>query len=143
MPAAMENAIEKSIDIHAPVSTVYHQWTQFEDFPKFMEGVHEVKQLDEKRLRWRATIEGQEKEWYSTITEQTPDTRITWTSAGGHVHTGMVSFATIYQGTRVTLQLTYEPELPAAKREALAGRAVRNLERFKEFLESRGAETGA
>lgn len=143
MQSSLENAIAKSIDIQAPVGTVYSQWTRFEEFPKFMEGIYEVTRLDENRLHWRAKIEGQELEWDSTITEQTPDTRITWTSAGGLVHTGMVSFATIYQGTRVTLQMTYKPELPEAEREALARRMVRNLERFKKFLESRASEAGA
>jgi uncharacterized membrane protein len=138
---SLENAIEKSIDVHVPLSTVYNQWTRFEDFPRFMEGVHEVRQLDENRFHWRATIQGQEREWDSEILEQTPDTRIAWSSGGGLVHTGMVSFASIYHGTRVTLQMSHDPELPADERESLAHGMTRNLERFKEFLESRIAET--
>lgn len=140
---SLENAIEKSIDVHAPVAAVYEQWTRFEDYPRFMEGIHEARQLDEKRLHWRATIEGQEREWDSVITEQTPETRITWSSAGGSVHTGMVSFASIYHGTRVTLQMSFDPELTADRREALAQRMTRNLERFKDFLESRLTDPGA
>jgi uncharacterized membrane protein len=139
---SLENSIEKSIDVHVPVSTVYNQWTRFEEFPKFMEGVREVRALDEHRLHWRATVDGQEREWDSVLIEQTPDTRITWSSAGGSVHTGMVSFASIYNGTRVTLQMSYDPELPEDRREALALRMTRNLERFKEFLESRETAAG-
>ena len=135
---SLENAIEKSIDIHAPVSAVYDQWGRFEEFPKFMEGVDTVERIDEKRLRWHATIEGRETDWVSEITEQTPDTRITWTSAGSAVHTGMVSFATIYQGTRVTLQMSHDPTLPANRRDALAQRTARNLERFKAHIEAAG-----
>jgi uncharacterized membrane protein len=138
---SLENAIEKSIDVHAPVSTVYNQWTRFEDFPKFMEGILEVRRLDENRLHWRATSEGQEREWDSEIIEQTPDTRIAWTSAGGLARTGMVSFASIYHGTRVTLQMSHDPDLPADQRDALALRMTRILERFKEFLESTLTET--
>lgn len=140
---SMENAIEKSVDINAPVHTVYNQWTQFEEFPKFMEGVHEVTQVDEKRLHWRADVGGQEREWDSAIIEQTPDTRIAWTSAGGAVHTGMVSFAAIYHGTRVSLQMSHDPALTPEGREALARRTQANLERFKQFIESRGAEESA
>jgi uncharacterized membrane protein len=137
---SLENTIEKSVDVHVPVSTAYNQWTRFEEFPRFMEGVREVRALDEHRLHWRATIDGQEREWDSVIVEQTPDTRITWNSADSLVHTGMVSFASIYQGTRVTLQMSYDPELSEDRREALALRTARNLERFKEFVESRAAE---
>jgi uncharacterized membrane protein len=143
---ALPNTIEKSIDIHAPLSTVYNQWTQFEDYPKFLEGVLDVAQLNETRLRWRALIGGQEREWESAIVEQTPDTRIAWRSTGGPASAGMVSFTTVYGGTRVTLQMTLDPEeLPREAEEAkgfLAQRVDGNLKRFKEFIESRGSETG-
>ncbi len=139
---SLENTFEKSVDVLVPVSTAYNQWTRFEEFPIFMEGVREVRPLDEHRLHWRATIDGQEREWDSEIIEQTPDTRITWSSPGDLVHTGMVSFASIYHGTRVTLQMSYDPELPEDRREALALRTARNLERFKEFLESRASAAG-
>ncbi len=149
MPYPLENAIEKSIDIYAPLHTVYNQWTQFEDYPKFMEWVREVKQIDEKRLHWCAVIEGREQEWDSAIVEQTPGTRITWKNFNNAVEDGMVSFTTIYEGTRVTLQMTYDPEQlpePESKgdpRMALSRRVERVLQRFKEFIEAQGTETGA
>jgi uncharacterized membrane protein len=55
------SVMEKSIVVDAPIRQVYNQWTQFEEFPLFMEGVDEVRQLDDKRLHWRATIGGVEK----------------------------------------------------------------------------------
>ena len=75
--------IEKSVDVSVPLRTVYDQWTQFEEFPKFMEGVTEVQQLDDKRLHWKAQIGGQEREWYAEIYEQIPDQRIAWRSISG------------------------------------------------------------
>lgn len=77
------STLEKSIEVNVPVRTAYNQWTQFEEFPRFMEGVKEVKQLDDKRLHWKAEIAGQKKEWNAEITEQTTDQRIAWTSRGG------------------------------------------------------------
>jgi uncharacterized membrane protein len=139
--------VEKSIDIQAPVSTIYNQWTQFEDFPKFMEGVLEVKQVDDERLRWRTVVNGQEREWEAAIVEQTPDTRIAWRSQGNGVEGGVVNYAPIYGGTRVTMQMTYDPDeltkQTGETEEQLARRIEGNLQRFKEFIESRGAETGA
>ena len=86
------STLEKSIEVSVPVRTAYNQWTQFEEFPRFMEGVKEVKQLDDKRLHWKAEIAGQEKEWIAEITEQTPDQRIAWTSRGGAINGGVVTF---------------------------------------------------
>jgi uncharacterized membrane protein len=148
MSHGLENAIEKSIDIYAPLRTVFHQWTKFEEYPKFMEGVREVKRFNGNRLHWRAVFEGREMEWDSAIIEQTPDTRITWKSSNSPVEDGMVSFTTIYEGTRVTLQMTFDPArlvVPADggdPRTALARRVEGNLQRFKEFIEGRGLETG-
>jgi uncharacterized membrane protein len=139
--------VEKSIDIQAPVSTVYNQWTQFEDFPKFMEGVREVEQVSEERLRWRSVVGGQEREWDVAIVEQTPDTRIAWRSGNNAVESGIVNFAPIYGGTRVTMQMTYDPDELAEQtgetEEQMTRRVEGNLQRFKEFIEARGAETGA
>lgn len=146
-PGLPPNTLERSIDVHAPLSRVYNQWTQFEEFPKFMEGVREVRQVNEERLHWRADVAGREREWDAAIVEQTPDTRIAWRSQGNPVNAGMVSFTTVYGGTRVNLQLTLDPaEMPedaADAKEHLARRVEGNLRRFKEFLESRGSETGA
>ena len=140
--------IEKSIDVHVPVHTAYNQWTQFEEFPRFMEGVREVRQLDDTHLHWRAEIGGKETEWDAVITEQIPDERIAWTNTSGAKNAGVVTFHKIDpQTTRLMLQLDYDPEgaienLGSAL--GVVGRRVEgDLERFKEFIESRGSETGA
>lgn len=142
------SATEKSIEVNVPVSTAYNQWTQFEDFPKFMEGIEEVKQLDDTHLHWRAKIGGKEKEWKAEITEQIPDSRIAWRSTTGTRNDGMVSFTRLSDDTtRVTVNMTYEPEgmvESAGDAVGVLGRRVQgDLERFKDFLESRGHETGA
>src|SRR3954462_11158512 len=103
--------ITKSFDVDAPVRTVYNQWTQFEEFPRFMEGVKEIRQLDDTHLHWRAEVWGKEKEWDAEITEQEPDTRISWKSVSGAPNAGTVRFEPIDPGTtRVRLVLAYEPE---------------------------------
>jgi len=140
--------IEQSIDVNVPVRTVYNQWTQFEEFPRFMEGVVEVRQLDDKRLHWKAEIAGKEKEWDAEITEQIPDERIAWRSRGGAWNAGVVTFHRLGDSrTRVMLQLEYEPEGVAENVADALGviksRVKGDLERFKQFIESRGHETGA
>src|SRR6266508_4407307 len=84
--------VEKEIEIDVPAKTAYNQWTQFEEFPQFMEGVEDVRQLDDTRLHWVATIGGQRKEWYAKITEQVPDRRVTWRSEAGELNAGTVEF---------------------------------------------------
>jgi uncharacterized membrane protein len=140
--------IEKSIDVDVPVRATYNQWTQFEEFPRFMEGVQEVKQLDDKRLLWRASIGGKEKVWEAEITEQIPDNRIAWRSRGGAHNAGVVTFHRLSDDrTRIMLQLEYEPEGVVENVGDAVGvvsaRVTGDLERFKEFIESRGRETGA
>ena len=140
--------IEKSIEVEVPVRVAYNQWTQFEDFPKFMEGVQEVRQLDDKTVRWRAEIGGKEQEWDAEITEQVPDERIAWRARSGKPNAGVVTFHRIADGrTRVMLQLDYEPEgVVETLGDALgfvSRRVEGDLKRFKEFIESRGRETGA
>jgi uncharacterized membrane protein len=140
--------IEKSIDVDVPVRAAYNQWTQFEEFPRFMEGVQEVKQLDDKRLLWRASIGGKEKVWEAEITEQIPDNRIAWRSRGGAHNAGVVTFHRLGDDrTRIMLQLEYEPEGVVENVGDAVGvvsaRVTGDLERFKEFIESRGRETGA
>jgi uncharacterized membrane protein len=140
--------IEQPIDVNVPVRTAYNQWTQFEEFPRFMEGVKEVRQLDDKRLRWRAEIAGKEKEWDAEITEQTPDERVAWTSRSGPWNAGVVTFHRLDDNrTRVMLQLAYDPEgVVENVGDALgvvSARVKGDLQRFKEFIESRGAESGA
>jgi uncharacterized membrane protein len=141
------STIQKSIDVDAPVSSVYNQWTQFEDFPAFMEGVTEVKQLDDSHLHWCASIGGKDLEWDAEITEQIPDQRIAWRSVDGALNAGVVSFHKLNDGsTRVVVQMDYDPEgvLENAgdTMGLLSHRVEGDLERFKEFLETRGAETG-
>jgi hypothetical protein len=85
-------SIEQSIQVNVPVRTAYNQWTQFEEFPRFMEGVESVRQLDDKRLQWQVNIGGKTKEWVAEITEQRPDERIAWTSRGGAYNAGVVTF---------------------------------------------------
>jgi len=141
-------SIEQSIEVDVPVSTAYNQWTQFEEFPKFMEGVKSVRQLDDQRLHWRAEIAGKDKEWEAEITEQRPDERIAWTSRGGAHNAGVVTFHRLSDTrTKVMLQLDYDPEGVVEKVGDAAGvvssRVKGDLKRFKEFIESRGRETGA
>ena len=142
------STIEKSIEVNVPVRTAYNQWTQFEAFPKFMEGVKEVRQLDDKRLHWRAEIAGKEKEWDAEITEQIPDERIAWRSRTGAPNGGVVTFHRISPtSAKVMLQLEYDPETFVEKAGDAVGvvslRVEGDLQRFKEFIESRGQETGA
>ena len=142
------SSIEESIEVNVPVKTAYNQWTQFEDFPKFMENVLEVRQLDDKHLHWRAKVAGDEKQWDAEITEQIPDKRIAWRSVSGARNGGVVTFHKISDNeTRIMLQIDYEPEGALEKLgDAMGGvrlQARSSLQRFKEMLEQRGAETGA
>ena len=139
--------IEQSIDVQVPVRTAYDQWTQFEEFPKFMEGVEEVRQVDDTHTHWRTKVAGKEKEFDAEITEQTPDQRIAWESQDGPEHAGVVTFHRIDDGvTRIMLQLDYQPEGLAEKAGDALGLVERrvkgDLGRFKELIESRGEESG-
>jgi uncharacterized membrane protein len=141
------STIEESIDLNVPVRTAYNQWTQFEEFPSFMEGVEEVRQLDDTHLHWVAEIAGQRREWRAEITEQTPDQRIAWNSTDGTPHAGVVTFHRLDDGrSRVMLQLDSEPQGVVEKAGDALGvlkrRVTGDMERFKELVESRGAETG-
>jgi uncharacterized membrane protein len=139
---------EDSIVVDAPVRTVYDQWTQFKEFPLFMEGVDRVRHLDDKTLEWTATVAGLKKQWTAEITDQTPDVRIAWRSIGGDQNAGAVLFEPLGEGrTRVTLKLEADPAGPVETLGANLGfleRQVKgDLNRFKEFIESRGVPTGA
>ena len=141
-------SVQKSIDVHVPVRTAYNQWTQFEEFPQFMQGVEEVRQLDDKRLHWRASIAGKTEEWDAEITEQVPDMRVAWTNTTGARNAGVVTFHRLDDNTtRVMLQLDYDPEGVVENVGDALGfvsrRVEGDLERFKEFVEARGQETGA
>lgn len=140
--------IEKHIDVNVPVRTAYNQWTQFEEFPRFMEGVEQVTQLDDTRLHWVANIGGKKVEWDAKISEQIPDKRIVWYSEEGAMQNGMVSFTPLGPNTtRVTLRIDYEPEGMVEevgdKLGFISRRVEGDLKRFKEFIEARGTETGA
>jgi uncharacterized membrane protein len=141
-------SIEKSIEVRVPVHTAYNQWTQFEEFPRFMEGVEEVRQLDDTHLHWRAKVGGKEEEWDAVITEQIPDERIAWTNTSGARNAGVITFHKLDpQRTKLMLQLDYEPQGAVeniGSALGMVGRRVEgDLERFKEFIEARGGETGA
>ena len=140
-------SVVESIDVTAPVSTVYNQWTQFEEFPRFMEGVKSVTQADDTHLHWVAEVAGKEKEWDAEITEQHPDERVAWRAVSGAENAGVVTFHRIDdETTRVTLQLDADPEGIVENVGTALGflerRVKGDLERFKEFLEKRGSETG-
>jgi len=142
------STIEESIEVQVPVRTAYNQWTQFEEFPQFMEGVEEVRQLDDTHLHWKADIGGQEREWDAEITEQHPDERVAWRSTEGAQHAGVVTFHRIGdEQARVMLQLDVEPEgiteQVGDKLGFVKRRVKGDLERFKDLIESRGRETGA
>jgi uncharacterized membrane protein len=140
--------VERSIDVKAPVRTVYDQWTQFREFPRFMEGVEEVLQLDDTHLHWVAEIGGQRREWDAVIEEQTPDQRIAWASTEGARNGGVVTFHRLEdERTRVMLQLEYDPETLLEKTGDALGMVDRrvsgDLDRFRDFVEAEGSETGA
>ena len=141
-------SIERSIEVKVPVRTAYNQWTQFEEFPRFMEGVEKVVQLDDTTLHWNIEIAGQDREFDAKITEQTPDERIAWRAEGEIKQAGVVTFHRIGENTtKVMLQMEYEPEGVAEKAGEILGiierRTQKDLENFKEFIESHGSETGA
>jgi uncharacterized membrane protein len=142
------STIEQSIEVNVPVETAYNQWTQFEEFPRFMEGIESVTQLDDTHLRWVADIGGETEEWQAEIVEQKPDERVAWRAVEGKGNAGVVTFHRVGDAaTRVMLQMDWEPEGMKEKiGSALgvdSGRVKADLERFKEIVERRGAETGA
>jgi uncharacterized membrane protein len=144
----MTTTVEESIQVEVPLRTAYDQWTQFEEFPSFMEGVEQVTQLDDTHLRWTAQIAGVERTWEAEITEQKPDERVAWRSREGSENSGVVTFHRIDDATtKVMLQLDFEPEgIVESAGDALGfvkRRATGDLERFKSFIEERGAESGA
>lgn len=143
----MPQHIEESVEVDVPIRAVYNQWTQFEEFPAFMEGVKSVTQLSDKSLAWKAEIAGKEVEWTSEITQQEPDKRIGWRSTGGSNNAGSVTFVELGpQKTRVTLRITYEPDGGLETAASMLGivkmRVKGDVERFKKFIEARGFETG-
>ena len=140
--------VEESIEVSVPVRTAYNQWTQFEEFPQFMDGVESVKQLDDTHLRWVAEIGGKRHEWEAEITEQDPDQRVAWKSTDGKTNAGVVTFHRLGDAqTKVMVQIDYEPEgILERVGDAIGAdehKVKGDLKRFKELIESRGTETGA
>jgi uncharacterized membrane protein len=139
--------IQKSIDVEVPVSIAYDQWTQFEEFPKFMEGVVEVRQTDDKHVQWTAEVGGERHSWVAEIVEQEPDRVIAWRAIDGVPNTGRVTFEPIENGARASVEMEYEPEGFKEKVGAFLGidegQVEDDLERFKDLVESRELPTGA
>ena len=140
--------IEQSMDVEVPIETAYAQWTQFEEFPQFMDGVEEVRQLDDRRLHWVADFGGSRHEWDAEITEQSPEERVAWRNTDGKDNAGVVTFHKLDDDkTRVMVQMDWVPEGIKEKIGDKLGAADRrvkgDLERFKELIESRGAASGA
>jgi uncharacterized membrane protein len=140
--------ITETVEVGVPVRTAYNQWTQFEEFPRFMEGVERVRQVTDETLEWTADVFGQRRSWGARITEQKPDERVAWVSTEGERLDGTVEFQPVgTDRTRVDLTMRFEPTDTAEKAadalKIVETRVKGDLERFKEFIETRGAETGA
>src|ERR1044071_4642920 len=133
--------IEKSIEVDAPIRRVYNQWTQFEEFPRFMEGVEQVRQVDDRHLHWVVKVGGKKKEWDAEILEQIPDDRISWRSISGAPNSGVVHFQpTDQEHTQVTLKMSYEAESTMEKVGSalgvLSSKIETDLRNFKDFIQS-------
>ncbi len=136
--------VNNEVDVEAPISAVYNQWTRFSDFPRFMSGVNAITQLDDRRLHWEVSILGVDREFDAEITDQTPDERIAWRSLDGEVkHAGVVTFHRLAEdSTRVSLDLDWDPHGFVEK----AGEVLqvdnlqihRDLTAFKTLMEENG-----
>ena len=140
--------IKESIDVNVPMSTAYNQWTQFEQFPKFMDGVESVTQIDDTHLRWVANVGGASREWGAEIVEQVPDQKIAWRATSGNGPNGIVTFEQLGpDSTLITVEMSYEPDGLMEQLGAKIGLDSRqvgaDLKRFKQLVETMGAETGA
>lgn len=142
------HTVSSEIDINLPITSVYNQWTQFEDFPAFMTGVNDVRQIDDQTTHWHVDVGGVEREFTAKITEQNPDERIAWRSMTGPEHAGVVTFHRLNDNeTRVRLQLDWDPEGFVEKVGAVLkidnARVSRDLREFSKLLETNGFATGA
>jgi uncharacterized membrane protein len=141
-------SIQESINVEVPVRTAYNQWTQFEEFPKFMEGVKSVRQIDDTHMHWVVEVGGKEYEWTAEITEQRPDQMVGWRAVDGHGISGVVTFQPLSESeTRITVQMDHETDGLVEQLGSALGldsrRVKADLDRFKDLVESRGVETGA
>lgn len=142
------STITESVDVQVSVSTAYNQWTQFETFPSFMEGVEEIRQVDDTHTHWVTKIGGVAREFDATITEQHPDERVAWRSDNGPTHAGVITFHRLDDNTtRVTAQMDIDPdgfvEQVADKLGILDRRVKGDMQRFRDFIEQHGGETGS
>ncbi|SCG72480.1 SRPBCC family protein [Micromonospora humi] len=143
------STVTESVDVQVPIRTAYDQWTQFESFPQFMDGVESITQIDATHTRWVTKVAGVTREFDAEITEQHPDERVAWKSTGGDTkHAGVVTFHRLSDDeTRVTIQLDWEPQGLVEKAGSAVGvdshQVKADAKRFKEFIENRGIETGA
>ena len=140
--------IEAAVDVQAPRDMTYNQWTQFEDYPQFMDAVAQVEQLDDTTLRWRVELAGATREFIADITTQEPESCVAWVSREGQGHSGTVRFSDLPDGaTRVDVAMDYETEAwtdTVARMLNLVDMQVKDdLRRFKDFIEHRARETGA
>ena len=143
----MASEVEKSVEVNVPVRTAYNQWTQFEEFPRFMHGVKEVRQITDKKTHWVAEVGFKEKEWDADIVEQVPDQKVAWRNTTGAPNAGVVTFQPVgADRTKVTVRMTYHPESFVEQAGDFLGlvshRVQGDLDRFKAFIEERGRETG-
>jgi uncharacterized membrane protein len=141
-------SVTKSVDVDVPLTVTYNQWTQFESFPNFMNGVERIEQIDDTHLHWVTSIGGATREFDAVITEQRPDERVAWKSTDGTTHAGVVTFHRLGDAqTRVTVQIDWQPEGITEKIGAVVGvddrQVAADLDRFKQFIESRQTETGS
>jgi uncharacterized membrane protein len=141
-------SVTQSVDVAVPIRTAYDQWTQFEDFPNFMEGVEEIRQIDDQLTHWRVRVAGVTREFDARITEQLPEERVAWSTMAGPKQAGVVTFHRLDAGhTRVTAQMDIDPEGMAESVGDMAGvikhRVKGDLDRFRTFIEGRDEATGA
>jgi uncharacterized protein YndB with AHSA1/START domain len=143
----MTTKVQKSIQVNLPVSTVYNQWTQFEEFPQFMSGVKSITTLGDDRMQWVAEIAGVRRQWEAKVLEQVPDQKVSWAATEGATNAGSVTFDDLGGTTMVHLYLEYEPdglvEKVGDKLNVVENQAEGDLDRFKAFIESEGYATGA
>src|SRR4051794_21806392 len=142
------SSVTESVDVEAPITQVYNQWTQFETFPEFMSGVQSITQLDDRHLHWKIKVAGVEREFDAEVTEQHPEERVAWKSTDGTSHAGVVTFHKLDQNhTKVTVQLDWDPDTLMEKAGAVVNvddmQVSRDLDRFKKFIEQAPSETGA
>jgi len=134
--------ITESVDVEVPLRDTYNQWTQFESFPLFMEGVESVEQLDDTHTHWKVRVGGVEREFDATIVEQHPDERVAWRSDSGPEHAGVITFHRLGDAsTRVTAQMSVDPdgfiEAVSDKAGVFDRRVKDDMKRFKAFIERR------